>query len=51
MKILYAVIGEPFSTGLDHDIVTWSPELVVVTIAGASGLKAQSSVRLSEKAL
>ena len=51
MNILYAVIGEPFSTGADHYIVTLSPELDVITEAGASGLNAQSSEILLEKAL
>jgi len=45
------VIGDPFVTGEDHDIVTKSAEFVVVTVDGASGLKAQSNVMLSDKAL
>jgi hypothetical protein len=51
MKILYAVIGEPFSTGKDHFIVTFLPEFAELTVEGASGLNAQKSVILSEKAL
>ena len=48
MKILYAIIGEPLSIGWDHLIVTESPEFIVVTVTGASGLNAQSRVMLSE---
>ena len=51
MKILYAVIGEPFSTGKDHFIVTFLPEFAELTVEGASGLNAQKSVILSEKVL
>lgn len=51
MKILYAIMGEPLSIGWDHLIVTESPEFIVVTVTGASGLNAQSRVMLSEKSL
>lgn len=51
MKILYAVIGEPFSIGADHLIVTLLPVFSVKTVSGASGVWAQSNVMVSENAL
>jgi hypothetical protein len=51
MKILYAVMGEPFSIGADHFIITLLPEFSVETVAGASGVWAQSNVMVSENAL
>jgi len=44
-------MGEPLVTGEVHEMVTLSAVFVVVTVTGASGLKAQSSVILSDNAL
>jgi hypothetical protein len=47
-KILYAVIGDPLATGSDQLIETNSLKFAVVTVVGASAIKAQSRVKTSE---
>ena len=48
MKIWYEVMGEPFVTGADHEIITWSAEFVVVTVDGGSAIYAHSIVIVVE---
>jgi hypothetical protein len=41
-------MGDPFDTGSEKETVTWSFMFVVVTVVGASAMKAQSKVVTSE---
>ena len=44
MNIQYDVIGDPFVTGVDHEITTLSAEFDVVTVDGGSGMNAHNIV-------
>ena len=44
MNIWYDVIGDPFVTGVDHEITTLSAEFDVVTVDGGSGMNAHNIV-------
>jgi len=50
MRILYAVIGEPFVTGSFQDTETLSFALAVVIVVGESGTNAHSNVKTLELA-
>ena len=50
IRILYAVIGEPFVTGSFQDTETLSFALAVVIVVGESGTNAHSNVKTLELA-